>query len=42
MIRNQDWKYIHRYPYGSHELYYLTEDPEEKENLCGQPKYEKR
>lgn len=41
MIRNQDWKYIHRYPYGPHELYYLTEDPEEKENLYGQPEYEK-
>ena len=41
MIRNQDWKYIHRYPYGPHELYYLTEDPEEKENLYGQEAYEK-
>lgn len=39
MIRNQEWKYIHRYPYGPHELYHLTEDPGEKENLAGKPEY---
>jgi choline-sulfatase len=34
MIRNRDWKYIHRYPYGPNELYSLKEDPEETENLA--------
>ena len=39
MIRNQEWKYIHRYPYGPHELYHLTTDPGEKENLVDNPEY---
>jgi len=34
MIRNKEWKYIHRYPYGPHELYNLIQDPGEKVNLC--------
>lgn len=33
MIRTKEWKYIHRYPYGPHELYHLKEDPDEKYNL---------
>ncbi|MEM7348640.1 MAG: sulfatase/phosphatase domain-containing protein, partial [Chloroflexota bacterium] len=33
MIRNKEWKYIHRYPYGPHELYNLAEDPNERTNL---------
>ena len=33
MIRNREWKYIHRYPYGPHELYNLADDPEETTNL---------
>lgn len=33
MIRTQEWKYIHRYPYGPCELYHLTCDPDEEENL---------
>lgn len=33
MIRTKAWKYIHRYPYGPHELYHLTKDPEERHNL---------
>lgn len=37
MIRTQDWKYIHRYPYGPHEFYDLQKDPSEKVNLYGQP-----
>ena len=41
MIRNKEWKYIHRYPYGPHELYHLAEDPDEKENLYGQEAYKK-
>ena len=32
MIRTKDWKYVHRYPYGPHELYHLAVDPEEKTN----------
>ena len=32
MIRTRDWKYVHRYPYGPHELYHLAVDPEEKIN----------
>ena len=35
MIRQADYKYIHRYPYGPHELYNLKEDPEEFKNLYG-------
>lgn len=40
MIRDRTWKYIHRYPYGEHELYHLSEDPMEEHNLYGNPQYE--
>lgn len=33
MIRTHEWKYIHRYPYGPHELYDLAHDPGERVNL---------
>ena len=33
MVRTEEWKYIHRYPYGPHELYDLHEDPLESRNL---------
>ena len=33
MIRTREWKYVHRYPYGPHELYDLLTDPDEKINL---------
>ena len=33
MIRTHEWKYVHRYPYGPHELYDLVGDPEERKNL---------
>ena len=33
MIRTQEWKYVHRYPYGPHELYDLVNDPDERKNL---------
>lgn len=33
MIRTADWKYIHRYPYGPHELYHLASDPGERHEL---------
>ncbi len=37
MIRTKEWKYIHRYPYGPHELYHLTNDPLERINLIESP-----
>ena len=33
MARTRDWKYVHRYPYGPHELYDLARDPGERTNL---------
>jgi len=33
MIRTKKWKYIHRYPYGPHELYNLENDCGERKNL---------
>ena len=37
MIRTGEWKYIHRYPFGNHELYNLKTDPDERENLISDP-----
>ena len=37
MIRTRDWKYVHRYPYGPHELYDLARDRAETRNLVGDP-----
>ena len=37
MIRTREWKYVHRYPYGPHELYDLANDPEERVNLIDAP-----
>lgn len=37
MIRTPDWKYVHRYPDGPHELYHLAADPGERENLADDP-----
>lgn len=39
MIRTRGWKYIHRYPYGPHELYHLSVDPDEKVNLIEDAQY---
>jgi arylsulfatase A-like enzyme len=39
MIRNSEWKYIHRYPYGPHELYRIDTDPGERDNLYGGAAY---
>ncbi|WP_130859614.1 sulfatase-like hydrolase/transferase [Gracilibacillus phocaeensis] len=33
MVRTKEWKYIHRYPYGPHELYHLINDPNEEKNV---------
>lgn len=40
MIRNREWKYVHRYPYGKHELYHISVDSLEEHNLYGDPQYE--
>lgn len=32
MIRTKQWKYVHRYPYGPHELYDVASDPDENNN----------
>jgi choline-sulfatase len=40
MIRTPRWKYIHRYPYGPHELYDLETDPDEAMNLVDEPAHE--
>src|SRR5699024_3300043 len=37
MIRTREWKYIHRYPYGPHELYDLVNDPGERDNKVDAP-----
>lgn len=37
MIRTREWKYVHRYPHGDHELYDLKNDPDERHNLYGDP-----
>ena len=39
MIRTRAWKYVHRYPYGPHELYDLANGPEERHNLIGDDGY---
>ncbi len=33
MVRTREWKYVHRYPYGPHELYNLVSDPDERSNV---------
>jgi choline-sulfatase len=35
MVRDIRFKYVHRYPYGPHELYDLAKDPGEESNLTG-------
>lgn len=37
MIRTREWKYVHRYPDGPHELYNLGDDPGERINLMDTP-----
>jgi arylsulfatase A-like enzyme len=37
MIRTEAWKYVHRYPYGPHELYDLAVDPGELDNRVDDP-----
>ena len=40
MIRTVEWKYVHRYPYGPHELYDLVNDPDERQNLIAEQKHQ--
>jgi len=42
MIRTEEWKYVHRHPDGPHDLYHLSEDPEERTNLADDPAYSGR
>lgn len=42
MIRTREWKYIHRYPYGPHELYDLVHDPGERRNRIDDPACEQQ
>lgn len=37
MVRTKTMKYVHRYPYGPHELYDLIEDPDERRNRIDDP-----
>lgn len=37
MIRDRDWKYVHRFGLGPDELYHLAEDPAEQHNLAADP-----
>lgn len=39
MIRNKEWKYVHRYPYGPNELYNIKNDPNEDNNLLNEEAY---
>jgi arylsulfatase A-like enzyme len=40
MIRTKEWKYVHRYPYGPHELYDFVDDPGEMVNLADRKEYQ--
>jgi len=37
MVRTRDWKYVHRFPDGPHELYDLRRDAGERRNLVDDP-----
>jgi len=42
MIRTEEWKYVHRYPDGPHDLFDLVNDPDERANLAADPAYTQR
>ncbi len=42
MIRTEEWKYVHRYPDGPHDLFDLVNDPDERANLASDPTYTQR
>ncbi len=37
MVRTRDWKYVHRFPDGPHELFDLKADPGERDNRIDDP-----
>ena len=41
-VRTLDWKYVHRHPNGPHELYDLTADADEFDNLVDDPQHAAR
>jgi choline-sulfatase len=42
MVRTRDWKYVHRYPDGPHELFDLRADPDERVNRVEDPAHAQR
>ena len=42
MVRSRQWKYVHRHPFGPHELYDLRSDPGEDRNLADGPEHADR
>ena len=42
MVRTREWKYVHRYPDGPHELYDLGNDPDERNNRFEAPDQQER
>ena len=42
MIRSKQWKLIWRYPAGAHELYDVSNDPDESVNLFDEPGFANR
>jgi choline-sulfatase len=42
MLRTRQWKYVHRYAYGPHELYNLVHDADERHNLADEPEQAQR
>jgi arylsulfatase A-like enzyme len=38
MVRTQEWKYVHRWPDGPHELFNLVNDPGERRNRVDDPR----
>jgi arylsulfatase A-like enzyme len=42
MIRTRDWKYVYRHGEAPDELFHLSNDPDEREDLAGEPAHESR
>jgi len=42
MVRTRDWKYVHRFPDGPHELFDLHADPDERVNCVDDPAHANR
>ena len=39
-VRTPDWKFVRRFPSGPDELYFIRDDPNELNNLIGEPHYD--